>query len=507
VKRECGSPGGYSDVTHSESAAISTFDSGSQPLCNLGDQLLKRRLSPLAGASSIGAQTRQHGATRDIAVFASTNKTFAIASTQRTHMSITQPESKKHHFVPRSLLRYFCVNDSDEFIYSFDKSNGRVFRSSLMNAGSENNFNVLEAGSERVNFEDDFRDVDGLLATRLREVHEARDLSFMTARHRRDWAELIAVQLLRTPIIRSTMTSMFSEINAEVFEKLAMELGMPAPTDNDAREVARSMFKDRQNAIDSLVTKDFVLFETSDALPFRISDRPVTLHTSLPFGDTGLSSLGVAVFMPLGRNLMLGLYCPSILKTLKKTSLSRSALSADARGRLEALKEGLQKSATVRLDQSTVAAHNAEQISQCARFVYGPTDAFDDARILVDRNPKIRSVKSSFTIGRMGEGPGPRRDMPLGEWLVLIGPHEAIMLEVADVSAGYPFEATVQDGAALMNALRAKRFNESQYFSDRRQQNSMRDVQLIDVQNGVAGRVHVRHTEPSLDGLMASLQR
>lgn len=420
-------------------------------------------------------------------------------------MTSAQPESRKHHFVPRSLLRYFRPPGDEEFLYVFNKHNGRVFRASLMNAGSQNGFNTLVEGDESINFECDFDEVDALLATRLREIHHAQNLSALSVEQRRDWAELVTVQLFRTPIVRSTMTATFEDLSKQVAEKFGTGLDMEVPSENDARKAARGLFKDRQDAIQSLLAKDMVLFETFGDMPFRISDRPVTLDSSLPFGDTGLASFGVAVFMPLGQRLMLGMLCPSIGRKLDKVSFDKLELPKDASERLIALRDGLATGSVVQLDQVMVKRHNDQQIAGSSQFLYGPTENFEDARALVAAHPETRKVRSSIDIGRMGQGPGPKSHMPLGSWLVLIGRSDSHMLEVQDVSDAEPLEMTVRNAGALNEAMRDGPFSEMQYFVDRRCRGGMRNVHLVQLENAGVRRVQVRHVTPFLDALMKSI--
>lgn len=334
-----------------------------------------------------------------------------------------QPEAWKHHFVPRSLLRYFRPPGDDEYLYVFNKHKGNAFRASLMNAGSENGFNTLEEGGETINFESDFDDVDALLATSLREIHHARNLSTLSVKQRLDWSELVAVQVVRTPIVRSTVMATFEDLNRQVVEMFGVGLDTDGPSENDSRMAARRLFKDRKELVQSLTEKDMVLFEPPGDAFFRISDRPVTVQSSLPFGDTGFASRGVAIYMPLGPQLMLGMMCPSIGRTLKKISFDKLELHRDVRARLMALREGLATGSVVQLDQTMVTRHNALQIAGSKQFVYGATENFEDVHALLAAHPEMRDVRSSVHIGKMGMGPGPRPHMPLGSWLVLFGRH------------------------------------------------------------------------------------
>lgn len=420
-------------------------------------------------------------------------------------MVLPQSESKKHHFVPRSLLGYFRPAGDGNFLYAFDKSSGQAFRPSLMDAGSENHFNTIETDGGRVNFESDFEQVDFLLATRLREIHEARSISSLSEEHRRDWADLVAVQLVRTPIVRSTMTKVAEDLKISVAEMIGSELEIPVPSENDARRVARSLFADRAQMHQALANKDMVLFEACGVSPFRISDRPVTLESSLPFGDIGLASPGVAIFLPIGQRLMLGLLCPSIGRRLNKQPIEELDMHGDGRERLIALREGLTTGALVRLEEVMVRRHNVQQIANCKRFVYGPSDSFDDVREVIAANPETREVKSTIRLGRMGQGPAANPQMPMGAWLVLYGQSEQHMLEVFGGGAEEAFEVTVKETCALSAALGDGPFSEMQFFVDRHQIRGMRDVS-VECRFNIAGcSLQVRHSDPSLDALMTMI--
>jgi hypothetical protein len=418
-------------------------------------------------------------------------------------MVASQRDPWKHHFVPRSLLRYFRPPGDEQFIHVFDKHKGRAFRTSLMNAGSENGFNTFEGKDGLVNFESDFDEVDASLADRLLEVHAARDRFEWSTEQRRAWADLVAVQLLRTPIVRSTMKNLIMDLRQGVAEEFGAELDTPVLTENDARQSARELFATREGARQAMMSKDLVLFEARGNTPFRISDRPVTLQSSLPFGDAGLDSPGVAVFMPLGQRLMLGLFCQSIARKLNKVPLELLDLPDDVRARLMALREGLASGAVVPLDDDMVKRHNQQQIAGCMRFVYGPTKNFKDVQDYLFAHPEAHSVKSSIKLGKIGQGFEPRRQMPMGSWLVLFGQTETHTLEAVGASDEEPFELTLQSNASLGAALKDGPFSEMRYFVDQHLVRGMREVRLIRLND--TGRVQVRHLDPGLDTLITSV--
>lgn len=371
-----------------------------------------------------------------------------------------------------------------------------------MNAASQNGFNTLEEDGDVVNFERDFDDVDALLAKRLREIHDTKSICMLSTEQRRDWADLVAVQLLRTPIVRSTMKTVVKDLREQVADTFGAELDMPVPTENDVRGAARGIFADRVEARRALMTKDFVLFMASDDMPFRISDRPVILESSLPYGDSGLASHGVTVFMPLGKELLLGLLCPSIGRKLNKVPIEGLGLSDEICARYVALRDGLATGSVVQLNETMVKRHNERQIAGCQRFVYGPTDRFEDVRELLSAHPEAREVNSSLVLGKIGHGPEPRPHMPMGSWLVLFGRSESHMLEVLDASDDEPLEVTLLSSGALAEALKDGPFTEMQYYVDRHCHRGMRDVRLVRVEDEGGCRVQVRHANPGLDALM-----
>lgn len=419
-------------------------------------------------------------------------------------MASAANESWKHHFVPQSLLRYFTTLEGDEFIYAFDKRLERAFRTSLMNAGSQNGYNALNKGEESINFEPDFDEVDALLATLLREIHATGMDALRTLDQREQWADLVAVQLLRAPIVRTTMQEVAKGLLASTSSMVGAEAGIPIPSDNYTKISARRMFHERAKLQRLLAERDFMLFEPIDKATFRISDRPVMLSNSNPYGDTGLASQGVTVFMPLGQCLMLGILCPSLRHRLAKRPIEALVLPENGAARLASLRDALLTGSVAAIDAEEVGRMNAHQVTHASRFIYGPTDEFADVAALLTSTPTAREVRSSIHVGEIGRGPGPRRTMPLGSWLVLFGQADSYMLEVVSANEGEPLEVSVANVAALEAALSDGPFSEMQFFVDQTQHRSMRDVKLV-ASGDDPRKVQVRHANPALDELMGRI--
>ena len=76
-------------------------------------------------------------------------------------------QSKKHHYVPQSVLRHFSFDQAQKWIYVFDKAQMKSFQSSILNAGSENYFNAVQVEGQTVSFEGLFKTNDDQLARLL----------------------------------------------------------------------------------------------------------------------------------------------------------------------------------------------------------------------------------------------------------------------------------------------------------------------------------------------------
>jgi hypothetical protein len=407
----------------------------------------------------------------------------------------------QHHFVPRSLLSYFTAAPGDKYLYSFDKRTGRSFRASLMSTGSENGYNVHEGTSEPVNFETDFDDADRFLSSSLGEIHASGMAALRNPQRRAAWRDLVTTQLVRAPIVRSTMRATGESLAASIAEMFGTSISFPVPSDNDARLAARALFHDRACLRESLENKDIVLFVPTGQARFRISDRPVTVSNPHPAGDKGLSSPGANVFMPLGPRLVLGLLCPGVRRLLEERPPETQDIPTDVQGRLVALRDALINAVPVACSDEEVRRHNVVQIVESSRFIYGPTGEFDDVMQIIQENPQVGEVRSSIQSSGFGQGPGPNPRMQMGSWLVLTRETEIFTLEVTDVDLDETMRFTPVDPPNLARALAGGPLQEAKFYRDQQQLRMMRDVELR-LLPGTPAQFEVIHSDPALRALM-----
>jgi hypothetical protein len=68
---------------------------------------------------------------------------------------------------------------------------------------------------------------------------------------------------------------------------------------------------------------------------FIVSDHPVALINAFPYGELGLASHGILVFLPISPEIMIALHCPTIIKRYELAE--QADLEADRRERMSGI--------------------------------------------------------------------------------------------------------------------------------------------------------------------------
>jgi hypothetical protein len=152
--------------------------------------------------------------------------------------------SKKHHYVPQSMLRQFSYNCEEKQIYVFDKRANRFFLPAILDAGCENNFNAFEFQGETVLFERVFHENDTQLALLMNKILMDRSVANLTSEDRSALSAVVAAQIVRTKIMRTTMQDVVGQI-AETLKEFHPEQAarFSAPTDQQIKRDALSLVR------------------------------------------------------------------------------------------------------------------------------------------------------------------------------------------------------------------------------------------------------------------------
>lgn len=225
-------------------------------------------------------------------------------------------EPKKHHYVPRSILRHFSIGGERRSVFVFDKTSQRSFPSPIPDAGAEKNFYRVDLDGRNINFEPFFDSLDHRLATLVAKIVNVSSLAALSAAERYDLAVVTACQLLRTKLQRTSPI----EISRQFSQRLQDE-GLEAPTELTESASRFASFKrllELEPLADLLASKDLLLI-ISHETKFWTSDNPVVLHNSFSYGRCGLAAPGVEIYHPLAAHLCLSFLCPSIKEILAES--------------------------------------------------------------------------------------------------------------------------------------------------------------------------------------------
>ncbi len=346
-------------------------------------------------------------------------------------MSRRPKPSKKHHFVPQAQLRHFTADADQRSIFVFDKQTDRSFRTSILNAGSENDFNSVMVGNAKWNFEDLFREVDARSARLVGEIVGRRSLTWMAATDRVALVDLFATQLLRTNFCRTTpmrMAEHLREVVRQVGYDPDADPGMAMPSDAALRLGAVEAFLGRGGHAAAMLRLTPALYQAEEGRRFIISDHPVCITNAFPYGEQGLSSHGVLVMMPVSPELTVVLVCPTI--TQRYDAAAELVLEPDRRNRMLRYRDGFRTGEPIMVDGETVFDLDRRQVARSGRYLYAQNDDFGFAREFLERNAGLRTVDSHVQVGEMGHAPPPRTGMPAGTHLVVFGPADHCMLAI-----------------------------------------------------------------------------
>lgn len=415
--------------------------------------------------------------------------------------------SKKHHFVPRAQLRHFAADPERHWIYVFAKGDDRSFRTSIENAGSENDFNTVSLGDTKWNFEDLFQDVDTCSARLVSEVVSRRSLAWMTMADRIALADFFAVQMLRTHFIRKNPRYL-----ADKMRELIRQLGydpdidprMAMPSEASLRLDAVKSFLHRQGHTATLLRLHPALYAADEENRFIISDHPVSIINAFPYGNVGLTSHGIIVMLPVSPILVVALHCPTVVRRYQLAA--KADLAPERMATVTRYWQGLQSGEPIAVDGETVSYLNYLQIAQSAGYLYSDNEEFDFARKILKENANLRSVETHFKLGELGRAPPLRSGMPDGTQLVVFGAVDHCMLIIEEIDeSGEGLTARTEQVELLAQVAADEEMLRVELYVDRQVRRSISDVVLERFGEPSSGWFRVVHRDPMLRSLVRSI--
>lgn len=352
-------------------------------------------------------------------------------------------ESKKHHYVPQSLLKNFSIEGQRKKIYTFRKVDYKVIVQAIIDAGSENYFNKLR--DENINFEPLFDETDSNLASLVSRIIDTNSIDFIKSdfSNYEKLLECIAVQYLRVKIWRRTMQSIVKQEN-DTIDKYLSHLHVEKKaeiSEEDSKLATLFSLENKHEIVEVLKTKQLFLLEAAPYTHFTISDNPVALLNRLPYSNESIAALETEVYFPISPKLSLAFFSRGLLEMYKDKvpdfRIDNFCKSCDA----------------IEMPRIQVRAMNFAQIVNSCDYIYSKFDDFDFEKYMIDRNPHLKQKESNVFFGEMGEGPIVSEGMPQGYNLVLYGQMKSHLIQIEMLQKDIHLKFKTEQVSELKKAL------------------------------------------------------
>ncbi|MBN1341333.1 MAG: DUF4238 domain-containing protein [Phycisphaerae bacterium] len=302
-----------------------------------------------------------------------------------SQQSPTNPLPKRQHYVPRLLLRCFCPQGSDR-LWVFDKQTDREWEQAIREIGHEKYFNEVPLGdSWFASYEDRFQYIESHFASVLAKLNADTPVHALTVTERAWLCYFTAVQHLRTPAFFAWNKQLNEVIGGllppgETSQAIEEQVG-PLTDAAAKRQSLHSAFQLAEEISRALAAKVWILHEAYPNRSFYVSDAPVVLHNGIKDetrSAIGFAVPGIEIYMPISAALLVGAYCPILVKELEEAEPFRTVLKTGER---------------IRCDPPNMDFYNSLQVANAERFVYSRNRDFDLARRILEQHPHLRKPR------------------------------------------------------------------------------------------------------------------
>jgi uncharacterized protein DUF4238 len=331
---------------------------------------------------------------------------------------------ENQHYVPRMLLRNFAFEGRGKQlqIHVFDKRTDRAFATGIGNIVAERGFYDFPESEQ--SFEPALAELEANTSVAVRKLLEARRLDALAGGEALWLATFVGAQHLRARNFREAARDLNDAIEERV-RRLGSDPDRvrgwtPFKNDEDVKVFSLMMFaKANRELSETLFAKQWVLFETTPANPFWLSDNPVALHNDRDFGlygNIGFKVPGIQIYLPLSPTLLLALWCQSHEEVFRKASREGRASFDEVRnllrrtqgfraevdevvlreierkffGNLEAMLANIDAGIPTMCSPNEVMFLNSLQVHYADRYLLSSTGEFDLARKMIADNPRYR---------------------------------------------------------------------------------------------------------------------
>ena len=312
---------------------------------------------------------------------------------------------KHQHYVPRVLLRAFTTGRSQQ-VYVFDKTDSRVFRTSIRNVAGQRGFYDVDTPLGKASLEPTLSRLESAVAPLLDRIRSEQSIATLELKERALLALFSMVQHQRTANFRAVLAKMSSDL-AQKFRDLGFDPskveGFKELKGDDLKKFTVQSVMEAHQFVPYIMTKAWVLLRTAADRTFYVADNPIGMQNRKDFGfygNIGLAVPGIEIYLPISSELTLGWLSESFVhetsKALADIPRLKEAMPQKAGeieaigGRLRSFLDSLTSGALQQCVPDNVTNLNSLQVRYAERYVYSRDDDFELARQMIADDPELR---------------------------------------------------------------------------------------------------------------------
>ena len=231
---------------------------------------------------------------------------------------------KKHHYVPRFLLKNFAESEK-KIVFVLDKTTGKIYKSSLLDTGSENYFYEYNGADMATDTEAKLAKLESYCAPIFDEIVRQESIQAISTKERTLLCLFASVQNLRTNKQREEIEQL-NRFMSDSFRSQGIDPNNDVENFRELsrKEIINSSIRNLHSLGADLakhfINKEIRLLKAPDYEEFYISDHPITLYNHFPRdgrGNLGLGLRGIEIQFPISPKLCLDFFCSETVSRLR----------------------------------------------------------------------------------------------------------------------------------------------------------------------------------------------
>lgn len=238
-----------------------------------------------------------------------------------------------HHFVPQHLQCNFS-DDPSEKVSVFDVTDAKKFATGTRAVMQRGHFYTVTGPGGRENFETKMTEIENSVLQTYQSVVATKGLT-LSDEEIGHLSVLVAFQELRTSQFRNQFYKLENQLAKHVakFGATLDQIEGYEPFDEEILKANHLLLlSEHLMGFARIISKmDFVLMSPPRGQLLYLGDSPVVRHNDNKagiWGNLGFASDGLQLFMPLSKDLLLGIWAPDLLQGLRESVADARRLQA-----------------------------------------------------------------------------------------------------------------------------------------------------------------------------------